>query len=69
MISLLLGAAIGALMMIAIGAARSESQSPGRFQLVAADGHVLKIDTATGQVWKSITAKDDDDFGKPVLGK
>jgi len=53
--SLLIGAIMGALMVLAIAAATSESPPYGRFQLAMTDNYVFKIDTTTGQVWKSLT--------------
>ena len=42
----------------------------GRFQLVAtSDGNIFKIDTTTGQVWKTTSSSPSSDFMSPNVAK
>jgi hypothetical protein len=67
--SLLLGAALGVIATLTIAAAASSSSTLpyGRFQLIATDNYVFKIDTTTGQVWRSFASSTASDFMKPNL--
>ncbi len=47
--SALVGLALGALAMLAVGAA--DSSGVGRYQCSAATGMLMIVDTATGQAW------------------
>jgi hypothetical protein len=62
-IGLLIG--VGALLCIAAEATHSGG---GRFQLLATDGFLFKIDTTTGQVWKTDVSRPDSSFIKANLG-
>ena len=53
--SLLIGTALGAILVLSMAAATTPTSPYGRFQLAAADGYLFKIDTTTGQVWKTFT--------------
>lgn len=69
--SLILGAVIGALAVFTMGAANSTStqtNAAGRFQLLAADGSIFKIDSQTGQVWRGYFS-DLKSFCKPVVAE
>ena len=55
--SLLIGATMGAVTMLVIAAATTDSPHYGRFQLAMTDNYVFKIDTMTGQVWRSLTSE------------
>ena len=59
---MLIGAALGAILVLSIAAATSENSHDGRFQLTATDNYMFKIDTSTGQVWKALTAAPGSDF-------
>jgi len=39
--------------VLSIAAATTESSPAGRFRLTAGEGYIFKIDTTTGQVWKT----------------
>jgi hypothetical protein len=67
--SLLIGAAMGALMVLAIAAATTESPSYGRYQLAMTDNYIFKIDTTTGQVWKSLTGNPSQQIMSANVGK
>jgi hypothetical protein len=54
--SLLIGATMGSVIMLVIAAATTDSPHYGRFQLAMTDNYIFKIDTMTGQVWKSLTS-------------
>lgn len=50
--SALLGLALGAVSVIAVGAAAAPAASPiGRYDCSAAQGMLMILDTATGQAW------------------
>ena len=50
--SALFGLALGAMTMLAVGAADSSSSAPhGRYQGAAGTGILLIVDTVTGQAW------------------
>ena len=68
LVSLLTGAAIGAVAILSIAAASTETFSCGRFQLLASDGYLFKIDTATGQVWRSYINGTSKEFMRPNIG-
>jgi len=53
--TLLIGTALGALLVLSIAAATTQTSAYGRFQLATGEGYIFKIDTTTGQVWKSFT--------------
>lgn len=68
--SLALGAIIGALAIFTMGATNSTStqtNAAGRFQLLAIDGYLYKIDSQTGQVWRAFINGDIKSFCKPVI--
>jgi hypothetical protein len=70
--SLILGAIIGALAVFTMGAANSSStqtNASGRFQLLASDGMIFKIDSRTGQVWRSYVSGDIKSFCNPVVAE
>ena len=69
--SLLLGAILGALTTLTIAATTISTQTgtAGRFQLLATDNNVFKIDTATGQVWRTYATHDLGNFAKPNAPK
>jgi hypothetical protein len=52
--SMFLGATLGAVVLLCGAAVNSQSHPNGRYQLVVTDSYVFKIDTTTGQVWKSL---------------
>ena len=50
--SALFGLALGAMTILAVGAANSSSSPPlGRYHCAAGTGILLIVDTATGQAW------------------
>jgi len=53
--SMLIGMTLGALIVLSIAAAtKNAPTATGRFQLAASTDHyIFKIDTITGQVWKT----------------
>ena len=63
----MLGAFLAATTFFGVAAATDRSDD-GRFQLIVADGYMFKIDTATGQVWKTDMSQPQADFMKPNLG-
>ena len=65
--SLLIGAAFGIAAILTMAAASSSTLSYGRFQLLAADNNLFKIDTSTGQVWRSFVSGPSKDFMAPNL--
>jgi hypothetical protein len=66
--SLLLGATLGVVAMLTIAAATSTQPQPaGRFQLLAADSFLFKIDTGTGQVWRTYVNSPSQEFKAPNL--
>jgi hypothetical protein len=67
-VSLLMGAVLGAVAVLTIAAATStQPLTCGRFQLVVADSYVYKIDTSTGQVWQTSVHSMSKDFKAPNL--
>jgi hypothetical protein len=64
LVSLLAGAAIGATAVLSIAAAAvsTDASACGRFQLLATDNFIFKIDTATGQVWHTYTSSPSKEF-------
>lgn len=61
--SMILGSILAAAVMLSVGAATMKTGSPGRYQLITAEGGLLfKFDTATGQVWKTLSAGPNADF-------
>ena len=72
LVSLLIGTALGAAAVLSIAAATStstDSSFNGRFQLLAADSYLFKIDTTTGQVWRTWTSSPSKDFMMPNIGR
>jgi hypothetical protein len=54
LISLVIGTAIGASALLSIAAVSStDTEFCGRFQLIVTTDYLYKIDTATGQVWRT----------------
>jgi hypothetical protein len=68
-VSLLIGTIIGATAVLSIAATSTDSSFNGRFQLLAADTYLFKIDTATGQVWRTWTSSPSKDFMAPNIGR
>ncbi len=69
LVSLLAGAAIGAAAVLSIAAIQqTDGMFAGRFQLVATETYIFKIDTATGQVWHSLTSGPSKEFMRPNIG-
>lgn len=68
LVSLLAGVALGAVAVLSIAATSMETFSTGRFQLVVTDNYVFKIDTATGQVWHTLTSSPSREFMRPNIG-
>jgi len=66
---ILLGAALGALTVISIAATLPQNPMVGRYQLALSDGYVFKIDTVTGQVWKTNPSNSSPTFMAPNEGK
>jgi len=67
--SMVIGAALGAAIMLSVAAASTQTASGGRYQLVVADGYALKIDTSTGQIWRTFLTKPEPDFMAANSGK
>jgi len=66
--SMLVGAAIGTVAMLTIAATPSSpTLSYGRFQLVTSDHYLFKIDTSTGQVWRTLVNSPSDKFMAPII--
>lgn len=65
--SMLFGAATGAVAMLTIAATSSQTLPYGRFQLITAEGYLFKIDTSTGQVWRTYVSNPGKDFMAPNL--
>jgi hypothetical protein len=66
-VSLMIGAAFGAVVVLSVAAATSSSPtlSYGRFQLLASEQRIFKIDTSTGQVWMSFINSPSKEFMAP----
>ncbi len=62
--SMALGIVLGAILVIGIAAA-TQTITGGRYQLLASEGYLFKIDTSTGQVWKTLVSRTDAEFLKP----
>ena len=67
--SLLLGTVLGTLIVVSIAAATTQTLAYGRFQLATGDGCIFKIDSTTGQVWKSYTSQPSAEFMSANVGK
>ena len=65
--SLLLGAALGVIAMLTIAAVSTPTQTSGRFQLLATDVYLFKIDSGSGQVWRTHTHSLSTDFMAPNI--
>jgi len=66
LVTLLAGVAIGAVAILGIAAVQpTETLSCGRFQLLAADNFLFKIDTATGQIWHTFAGSPSREFMRP----
>jgi hypothetical protein len=66
--SLILGIFVGAAAVLTVAATNlnsTQTGTAGRFQLLAADSYLFKIDTETGQVWRTYLTHDLSNFGKP----
>jgi hypothetical protein len=59
---------MGAVIVLSIAAATTETSPYGRFQLAMTDNYIFKIDTTTGQVWKSITSIPSKEFMSANVG-
>jgi hypothetical protein len=68
-VSLLIGTALGAAAVLSIAAASTDASAYGRFQLLAADTYLFKIDTATGQVWRTWINSPSKEFMAPNIGR
>ena len=66
--SLILGVLVGIGAILSIAAETTQSPCGGRFQLLAIDGSLFKIDTTSGQVWKTDVSRPDSAFKKANLG-
>jgi len=67
LVSLLAGGALGTLAVLNIAATSTDYAAGGRFQLLATDRFVFKIDTSTGQVWRSYVDGPSKEFLQPVI--
>ena len=67
LVSMLMGAALGAVAILTIAATTAQTLPYGRFQLLATDNYLFKIDTSTGQVWKTSVNAPARDFLAPNL--
>ena len=67
LVSLLAGVALGTLAVLSI-AAVSTDYAGGRFQLLATDRFLYKIDTSTGQVWRTYVDSPSREFMQPNIG-
>jgi hypothetical protein len=68
--STILGSALAAAVMLSVAAAPTKMGAPGRYQLITAEGGLLfKFDTATGQVWKTLSTGPGADFMAANVGK
>ena len=68
-VSILIGAAFGVLALVTVAATSSQTLPYGRFQLVAADNYIFKIDTTTGQVWRSFVNSTSKEFMAPNVSE
>jgi hypothetical protein len=69
--NLVIGFLLGLCLMMAIGAASENDDSPGQYQCCAAGDYsdaVFVLDTQTGQTWR-LSRTDSYDFGTPELRK
>lgn len=53
--SVLLGLALGGLLMATFGAAPNPGGDVGRFTIETSEGHAFVLDTVTGSVWENFT--------------
>jgi hypothetical protein len=67
LVTLLAGVAIGAAAVLSIAAVQTDASSCGRFQLLASENNLFKIDTATGQVWQTWVNSPSRDFMRPNI--
>jgi hypothetical protein len=68
--SIILGCALTAAVMLSVAAADTKSGPPGRYRLITAEGGILfKLDTATGQVWKTVSNAPSPEFMAANVGK
>ena len=69
--SFVVGAALTAFVLLALGASLGESPQAGRFQVETTANNVFVVDTATGQVWgKYVSPRQDikdEEFISPRL--
>ena len=66
--SLVLGALLGVLALLALGAVAPQGPNGARFRLIVAENQIFKIDTVTGQAWKTDVNRPDGAFMKANLG-
>ena len=66
--SMVLGAALCAVVMLSVAAATTQNSSSGRYRLVAGDSYAWKIDTTTGQVWRTASGSPSKDFMAAMVG-
>lgn len=67
--SMLIGAGLGAVVMMCVAAASSQNWTSGRYQLVVSDHYAYRIDTATGQIWQASASSLTSNFKAPVTEK
>ena len=65
--SMLIGAVLGAVAVLTVASASSGTLQQGRFHLLAADSYIFKIDTSTGQVWKSFVSSPSKEIMAPNI--
>ena len=69
--SFVVGAALSALVILALGASLADSPQAGRFRIQTTASNVFVLDTATGQVWgKYVSPRrdiKDEEFMSPRL--
>jgi hypothetical protein len=68
-VSMLIGTALGVAAVLSIAAVSTDASAYGRFQLLAADTYLFKIDTTTGQVWRTWINSPTKEFMAPNIGK
>jgi hypothetical protein len=63
LISLVIGTAIGASALLSVAAVTStDTEFCGRFQFIVTADYLYKIDTTTGQVWRTWTSQPSNEF-------
>jgi len=67
LLSLLAGVALGSVAVLSIAAVQTGNFPCGRFQLLATENSLFKIDTATGQVWQTWVSSTSREFMRPNI--